>query len=162
MLTIRATLKGYTLIELLLVIAIVGMAIALVIPSFSHVQTAILKAQTREIVAFFKQARRTAIMEGRQVIAVLQSQPATNHSTTHSKTWVSDAEIKLQWADTTHSETVTAPSEKVTGGYQFTFFPEGGGSGGELILSYKDQRVKIKVNPLTGKIETEFLNREIR
>jgi general secretion pathway protein H len=44
--------------------------------------------------------------------------------------------------------------------YRFTFYPEGGSSGGELILSYKGQRAKIKVNPLTGKVATEFLNRE--
>jgi len=154
-------LSGYTLIDLLLVVAIMGMAIALIIPRFSSTHTAILKAQTREVVAILKQARRSAIMEGRQVTAVLQNRTdATGGSQgSSSKTWRSDAEVKLQWNE---DKTLNSEDESVENAhyYRFTFYPEGGSSGGELILSYKGQRAKIKVNPLTGKVATEFLNRE--
>ena len=41
--------------------------------------------------------------------------------------------------------------------YQITFYPEGGSSGGEIILTHLEHKAKITVNPITGKIESEIL-----
>jgi general secretion pathway protein H len=41
---------------------------------------------------------------------------------------------------------------------EITFYPEGGSTGGILILSSQERQASITINPFTGRVETEFLN----
>lgn len=134
--------NGFTLLEMLLVVAIIGLAAMLIIPQVGMGQTAILRAQVREAVAILNYARRSAIIHGKPAIATF-STSATAQSTPNR--WVSRG-ADLQWGETSKGETT----------HRITFYPEGGSSGGEFFIAQTDYKVKITVNPLTGKIKTIF------
>lgn len=119
--------SGFSMLELLVVMAIIGMAAALVIPRLGSSEVTILKAQVREAVAVLRYARRSAIVEGKQKVANFsQGKKAEN-----------------------------ADNQAV---YKIIFYPEGGSSGGEIILKHLEHKAKISVNPITGKIESEILH----
>jgi len=146
----RSKKTGFTLLELLVVMAILAMMVALVIPRLGSSDVTMLKAQVREAVAMLKYARRSAIVEGKQTEAIFQTgkRETTTKSAATAGRWTSRG-ATLQWSE---------DSNKKEAAYKFTFFPEGGSSGGEIILSYLKHKAKISVSPLTGKIESEILN----
>ena len=146
---------GFTLLELIIVMAIIGMIASLVIPHIGSGQLTLLKAQMREVVAVLNYARRSAIVEGKQKVASFYEGKENTAKKSPQKMnpgqWVSRG-TTLQWGETTGED---QPPEK---GYQITFYPEGGSSGGEIILGYLDHKAVIRVNPLTGKVEAEIVD----
>lgn len=177
----RTAVAGFTLLELLIVLVIMGMAAALVIPRLNSSQGAVLKAQAREVVAILKYARRSAVVEGKQKTVVLsQGKPEntneentneenTNQSPSKKTTghWVSREGITLQWTNKiSDSDEVNDDDDSDdndannSAEHKITFYPEGGSSGGELTLSYLDYKVKVSINPLTGKIESDLFDNE--
>ena len=167
---------GFTLLELLIVLVIMGMVAALVIPSLSSSQGAVLKAQAREVVAVLKYARRSAVVEGKQKTVVLsggKEENANEENTNQSRPkrtpghWVSRGGIALQWNNTVSDNDEVNDYDDTNGNdannqaeHKITFYPEGGSSGGELTLSYLEYKAKISVNPLTGKIESDIFDNE--
>jgi general secretion pathway protein H len=140
--------KGFTLLELLIVMAIVGMMVALVIPRMGSGQATFLKAQVREAIAILNYARRSAIVEGTAKTATFYKNQVGEESRQKKQPghWVSRG-TDLQWGSKQQEEAAVT--------HTITFYPEGGSSGGELILSYQGYKAKITVNSLTGKIESE-------
>ncbi len=150
---------GFSLLELIVVMVILGMMIALVIPNIGSGQVTILNSQVRGAMAVLKHARRSAIVEGKQRVAILQEGKNTDKAIVAPGHWVSNG-ATLQWAD---KETVAENSDKgkkKAAIHKITFYPEGGSSGGELILIYQGHKAKISINPLTGKIKSEVLYEE--
>jgi general secretion pathway protein H len=153
--------NGFTLLELIVVMAILVMAMALVIPHISSGEMTFLKAQVREVVAVLKYTRRSAIVEGKQKSATFyESREGTDdESTSHKKStsqktgqWVSRG-ATLEWSSKTDKEGEASE----TANYKITFYPEGGSSGGEFILTYLKFKAKISVNPITGQVKSEIL-----
>ena len=146
---------GFTLLELIVVMAIIGMMASLVIPHIGSGQLTLLQAQMREAVAVLNYARRSAIVEGKQKVASFyEGKENTADKSPQKMTtgqWVSRG-TTLQWGEKPSED---QPPEK---GYQITFYPEGGSSGGEIILGYLDHKAVILVNPLTGKVEAEIVD----
>jgi len=123
--------SGFSLLELLLVMAIIAMAVGVVIPRIGSSEVTFLKAQVREAVAKLRYTRRTALVEGKQKVATFkQNKKKEGEEGKEGK----EGEV-----------------------YQVTFYPEGGSSGGEIILTHLEYKAKITVNPITGKIESEIL-----
>jgi general secretion pathway protein H len=143
--------KGFTLLELLIVMAIVGMMVALVIPRIGSGQATFLKAQVREAIAILNYARRSAIVEGTAKTATFYKNQTNDERKSNQKRqpghWVSRG-TDLQWGSSKQQEEV-----EIT--HTITFYPEGGSSGGEFFLSYQGHKAKITVSALTGKIESE-------
>ena len=171
----RTAISGFTLLELLIVLVILGMVAALVIPNISSNQGIVLKAQAREVIAILKHARRSAIVEGKQKEVVLSegSKEVVNQSSSKkgSGHWVSrgvtlqlreiisnPSEISEQAVN--DQDEVNEPNGKNQTTYKITFYPEGGSSGGELTLNYLDYKAKININPLTGKIDSDIFDNE--
>lgn len=157
--------NGFTLLELIVVMAILAMAMALVIPHISSGEMTFLKAQVREVVAVLKYARRSAIVEGKQKSATFyESRKGTDEkSTSHEKStsqksgqWISRG-ATLEWGSQTRKESDEEGEASETANYKITFYPQGGSSGGELILTYLKLKAKISVNPITGQVESEIL-----
>jgi general secretion pathway protein H len=151
----RRCVSGFTLLEIIVVMVIIGMAAALIIPRITSGQANILKAQVREAMAVLKYARRIAIVEGKQKVATFYEgkQEAGDNSTKTAMPgrWVSRG-VTLQWGGEV--------SDSEEGVYEITFYPEGGSSGGELILTYLDYKAKISVNPITGKVKSDIFDDE--
>ncbi len=166
---------GFTLLELLVVMAILAMLAAVVIPRISSGSMTLLQAQARQAIAVLNYARRTAIVEGKSQVALLsagESAQAGSQTTVSTNViqWVSHG-ATLQMEDPVNEDKssdgnlvkpVARPqegelSESATS-YQITFYPEGGSSGGDLILSYQGHQIKIIINHLTGKVTSEFID----
>jgi general secretion pathway protein H len=152
---------GFSLLELILVMVIIGMTVAVVIPRLSSSEVTFLKAQVREAVAVLNYARRSAIVEGKQKAASFYEGKENTDSKT-SKTepgkWTSRG-ATLQWGGNYLSEEEDNDEEQ-SQTFEIIFYPEGGSSGGAIVLTYKYHKAKITVSPITGKIESKMLNHD--
>ena len=146
---------GFTLIELLVVMVILGIMVALVIPNIGSGQATILNSQVRGAMAVLKHARRAAVIEGKQKVAVLQTGKSASKATATPGRWTSRQGVTLQWDN---SKATKDDDENKKAVYAITFYPEGGSSGGDIIVTYLEHKSKININPLTGKIKTEALH----
>ncbi|EIJ43741.1 general secretion pathway protein H [Beggiatoa alba B18LD] len=142
---------GFTLFEILLVMAIIALAAAIVIPHLNSGKSTLFQAQLREAIAALNYARRSAIIEGTsKVVKFYEGKETEDIDKTPSvNNWVSRG-ATLQWGGE-----ITTKDKSV---YEIVFYPEGGSSGGEIILEYEGMKAKITVNPLTGKIESDFFS----
>ncbi|MDD2817095.1 MAG: prepilin-type N-terminal cleavage/methylation domain-containing protein [Thiotrichaceae bacterium] len=148
--------RGFTLLELLIVMAIIAMAAAFVIPRLTAGEGLLLKAQVREAIAVLNYARRSAIVEGTARVAVFFDDKQDANAAPNSKSKKPNA--PNQWSSRgTTLEWGGKVTDKEQAVYEIIFYPEGGSSGGELVLRFKDQKAKISVNPLNGKITADVL-----
>jgi general secretion pathway protein H len=145
--------SGFTLLELIVVMAIIGMAVAIVIPRIGSGEITVLKAQVREAVAVLNYARRSAIVEGKQKVATFYQSQKEEGEATPGRWEIGDASLQPDGDASLQPDGEV--SDKAV--YQITFYPEGGSSGGEIILTHLDYKAKISVNPITGKIESEIV-----
>ena len=152
--------RGFTLLELMVVLAILAMGSMLVIPSLTGMNARTFGAQVREANALLNYARRTAVVTGQPVTASFQiAQAAESMERTAAENarsrlgrddvWVSRG-VNVSYRDSTNQ--IVEVEELV----DITFFPEGGSTGGELILSLDDRAASIFVDPFSGKVTTEF------
>ncbi|HHB93467.1 MAG TPA: type II secretion system protein GspH [Thioploca sp.] len=140
---------GFTLLELIIVMVIIGMMAILVIPNVGSGQSAVLKSQVREAMAVLRYTRRTATIEGNQKTIILKEggQSAKKNSI-DSGVWVSRG-VKLQMGEPNDDKSKHTNTE-------VTFFPEGGSSGGKITFTFNKITAEIEINPLTGKIKSDI------
>jgi type II secretion system protein H len=142
---------GFSLLELMIVMAIVGMIATLVIPRVSSSQVALLKAQVREVAAVLNYARRSAIIRGKTTKASFYNKKMGENTllqkSAKPEQWISRGAI-LQWGEGSKEKDKTV--------YEITFYPEGGSSGGKFTLIHQKYKATITVDPLTSKIESLF------
>ncbi len=69
--------KGFSLLELIIVLALIALMTAMVVPRLHDNQSLKLKAETREVIAMLKHARRLAMLRGQEIEVpmVLQKNP---------------------------------------------------------------------------------------
>jgi len=140
----------------MLVMAIVAMASLVVFPNITGLETRSFNARVREAHTLLNLARRTAVVSGQPSIASLSVAPARagvqpTRSSFSVGQWDGSG-IELTFQDSADQEI------EVQDTLDITFFPEGGSTGGALILMYQDRLASIVINPFTGRVETEFLD----
>jgi prepilin-type N-terminal cleavage/methylation domain-containing protein len=152
---------GFTLLELVIVLAILAMGSVLVIPSLSGMSARTFNAQVREAHALLNYTRRTAVVTGqaatarfqadlRDEEALLAATPATDARSRLGRDAVWTARgLTLAYRDSTEQV------EPVEESLEVTFFPEGGSTGGALILAQNARQVEIRIDPFSGKVTTE-------
>ncbi|GAB6041074.1 hypothetical protein JCM17961_17480 [Endothiovibrio diazotrophicus] len=145
----RTRVSGFTLLELLVVMAIVGMLAALVAPRIGSSEGSLFRAQVREAVAALNYARRSAIIQGYPAEAVLQPGGVTDPGEGH---WVSRG-VSLSVLEGKVPEGKDAP-------FKVTFFPEGGSSGGELALKLGTRTATIRIDAVTGRVRAKLPGEE--
>lgn len=146
---------GFTLLELLLVLGILGMAAMLLGPGLATLDSPAFSAQTREATGLLNYARRMAVVQGTPAtIEFLTSTDADDDTNSDTDTqqsdivgrWVGD-NIAMSYRDSAGQD---APVERRI---LVTFYPEGGSTGGELILQQDSRQLTISVDPFSGRVQ---------
>ncbi|MFK5894181.1 MAG: prepilin-type N-terminal cleavage/methylation domain-containing protein [Pseudomonadota bacterium] len=143
--------KGFTLLELLLVLAIIGLASAFIVPRLNS-DTKLYDAQIRELVAILKYNRRMAVVSNQVRHAVLHpfvEADSSNHAAQQvvkkKGHWYSKG-VEFIW--TTGDSVNEVKNKQVI----IDFFPQGGATEGELFLYFAKLKNKIEVDGFTGKV----------
>lgn len=146
---------GFTLLELLLVLGILGMAAMLLGPGLATLDSPGFNAQTREATGLLNYARRMAVVQGTPAtIEFVVAANADNETNSDTETqqadivgrWVGD-NIELSYRDSAGQD---APVDRRV---LVTFYPEGGSTGGELIMQQENRQLTISVDPFSGRVQ---------
>lgn len=159
---------GFTLLELIVVLVILGMTAAIVVPRINSGQQTIFRADLREASATLNYARRIAIITGKEATATLKSNSEQQDRPKHFSAgeWmgrVSQLTCKPVGEEEEELTLEQSKKEAEAAGQsvcQITFYPEGGSSGEKIGFRYLHYRAEININPLTGKLDTELLEHE--
>lgn len=153
----RRRAAGFTLLELIIVLAILAMGSVLLIPSIGNMSARTFTAQVREVGALLNYARRNAVVTGQATGAQFfpdperdaDGQPSARSELGRSQDWRARG-IELAYEDS------TGQRSEVEDGVTITFFPEGGSTGGALILTLDRRAALISIDPFSGKVRTEY------
>jgi general secretion pathway protein H len=138
--------RGFTLIELLVVIVLIGISIGLV--SFG-VGKGLKAATERRALSELVQALRAA-----RVQAIVTGQPAQTRFDLDTAYFHGPDQRAHHLPQDMHVQLLTAEGL----GSAFEFYPNGGSSGGHLLLSRNDKRWRVDINWLTGNVQLSSLN----
>jgi general secretion pathway protein H len=133
----RADQAGFTLFEIIVVIVIMAMVAGLVLVKQPwHSAGLNTEATVQALTSGLRLARSRAIAEDRKV-SVLTA--ARGFSVDGAAVWV-------------------LPSEEALSPSQVVFLPDGGSTGGTILLSVGQRRIAVDVNWLTGRVLSRELN----
>lgn len=137
---------GFTLLEMLVVLFIMGLLVAQMLPSFSQgADTARLRASASDIADDLRIARAVAIRTSREA-GLTFDQSSRSYGIPGSK------EIR-QLADNI-GLTITAVTWRVPGSAQagIQFFPDGSSTGGSIAVTQGSRLYHITIDWLTGRV----------
>lgn len=141
-----AAMAGFTLLELLVVIAIMAIGMALVPPMLAPGRDAqSLKIDLRQVISGLRFARTRAIVLNTPVALSIDLQ-------TRQLGVDNSGKIGNLHAATDISLTISEREWQGSNSGAFRFYPDGGSSGGELLLSNSSSRYHVFVDWLTGDV----------
>jgi general secretion pathway protein H len=137
---------GFTLIELVVVLAILGLAYALVPPLFSGARaTAELKGATRQLAAGLRQARNYAVARRTEAVLTLDVDKRDFTVSGDARTHRLPRQLQLKLV-TAQKEVV---SDKLA---SIRFYADGSSNGGRITLGSGEHILEVDVNWLTGRV----------
>lgn len=134
---------GFTLLELLVVLALIALALTLVRPDLARSGRASLDAEVRSAATLLNQARRLAIVQGAELQVVLEAAAAEEAPPDAALYWSSEA---LQLAFQGPGEETHEPGSRI----DLQFRPQGS-SGGSVHFLASDYHARIDVDPFSGR-----------
>ena len=140
-------LKGFTLIEILVVLALITLILAIIPPMFSNViDSTQIKSSSRLLVASLKEARSLAITKQKETTLMLDVEK--------KQFLLNQKQHNLNIPDNTKLQLIAANTEQLNEQLAgIRFFPDGSSTGGRIELSNNNLEYIIDVNWLTGKIQ---------
>ena len=142
----RSCSRGVTLLELLIVIALMGIIAALVVPMFgSPVSTSELRATARQLAAGLRLARSEAVSERRETFLVVDVAGKRFKVDREAREHALPAKVELKLF-TAQNDLV---SENVG---SIRFYPDGGSNGGRITVASGARKFDVDVDWLTGRV----------
>lgn len=151
--------RGFTLLEIILVLAIIATASIMVVPNLGGFEARTFNTQVRQAQSLLNYARRTAVVSGQastvsfNVLALDESERADRDEEHGSLSNIvaqwNGAGIELRFRDSTDREVEIEETTEVT------FYPEGGSTGGMLLFAQADQTGVINIDPFTGRVSSK-------
>lgn len=149
--------RGFTLLEIMLVVAIMALAAVIVIPSVGSLEGRGFAAQVRHAQTLLNYARRTAVVSGQPTsVAFTTLTPPESGDAPLEETlelardsvglW-QNADAELVFLSSTDQESLVEELLEVS------FYPEGGSTGGTLTFTQAQQSASIHIDPFTGRVE---------
>lgn len=141
------SVQGFTLIEILIVLTIAGMAMGLVVPNLSAGLGSVqMRSAAREVASSLRYVRGRAISRATETAFNINVETNVYQISGKNKIFTIPDEIRLGL--------VTADSE-ITGQDSGTirFFPDGSSTGGRVTLESGNRKRLVDVNWLTGHVE---------
>ena len=134
--------RGFTLVELLVVLAILAAAAAIVLPNFLGSKTAAdLASAEQELRVALRGARSLAIAANRVVRLTVSSD---------GRAYAVDGEARaFRAGDALRAELVAFGPQAPPA---IAFFPSGGASGGRILLRHGDNRRSLEIDAATGEV----------
>jgi general secretion pathway protein H len=140
--------RGFTLIELMAVIVLLGIVLTLVSISFSKsLQAAKVRAASRDLVAALRYTRGQAIVKGKQEVLLLNLD---------DNSYVAPGKGAIKLPTDMSLRLTTAETEQTganSGGIRF--FPDGSSTGGHISVLQGQREWRVNVAWLTGDIELD-------
>lgn len=152
----RNRAAGFTLLELLLVLTIIGIASVIIVPNVGSLESRTFSAQVRQAHSLLNYARRTAVVSGQPTSATFITLPEAQAESALSEldiarnsvgSWLTEG-TALRFVDSTERQ------RDIDDLLEISFYPEGGSTGGTLTFIQGEQQQHIHIDPFTGRIET--------
>jgi|YelNatPaOPRAMG01_1025707.scaffolds.fasta_scaffold164808_2 general secretion pathway protein H len=142
--------KGFSLIELFIVLLILGLSISLVAPSLSKLFNTIeFKTTVQKISSLLRYYRSEAINKGRIYRVIFDLDEAVlKIKSLDSEETISYPLPKGILIKEINPNLIVDSSEKPT----IEFYPNGGSNGGSILLNKDNREFKIFIHPLTGMV----------
>jgi general secretion pathway protein H len=162
--SLHAGARGFTLLELLVVLSIIMVSVGLIIPSVISRDNNAFNAQVRQAVAVLTYARRVAIVEAAPRTARFYALDPESDDFEEKKDELDAARQPTQWVTEVLQlgfQTDPNQREEPADELKVTFFPQGGSTGGVLNFVQNNRSAKVWVDPLTGRIATAYNGEEL-
>jgi general secretion pathway protein H len=141
----RLPRRGFTLVELLVVLVVLGMALAVVAPRFASSSPALaVRSAAQTLVAGLQLARNRAITENRAVVLRVDRVAAAFEFEGRRRDLPGG--VRLSRPDLQDDDPAEAPIE-------VRFFPDGSSSGAQIGVAHGAHRLLIDIDWLTGTIQ---------
>ena len=140
--------RAFTLLELLIVLAIIALGSAVIIPSIGNTDAKIFNAQIKELAAILKYNRRNAVISGQAQLSQLfpyedDNNKAVIYTDKKKGSWYSRG-AGFEWLN----QEKNLPQKIIN----IQFFPQGGATGGTLILKQGSLQSQLVIDSYTGKL----------
>lgn len=143
--------RGFTLVELLVVLVVLGMALTLVVPRFAAGSPALaVRSAGQSLVAGLQLARNRAITGNRAVAFRLD--PAARAFEVDGRRRVLPDGVRLSRPD-------LEDEDRAEAAFEVRFFPDGSSSGARIGVARGGRRLLIEIDWLTGTIEARDAER---
>ena len=137
--------SGFTLIELMVVLAVLALALALAMPTLGRLMPGLeLQTEARDVASALREARAQAIGQNAEVAVVVNAE--------RRAVLIGDRRVVQL---TSRAEILPAANRADAGGSagpQIRFFPDGSSSGGQVTLLLDERKRHVLVDWLTGAI----------
>ena len=146
---------GFTLLEIMLVLTIIGMASILIFPNVGNLDARTFSVQVRQASSLLNFARRDAVVRGQPSTVRFYADQREDLDRVPNINLVADWQaegVELSFLDSTDQESDIEQSVDIT------FYPEGGSTGGTLLLVAAEQQARIVIDPFSGRISNEVID----
>ena len=145
--------KGFTLLELLVVLVIIASLIGLVAPRLDGAMAPIMLAsEGRKVAALLRHARSQAVLRNQDAAVRLAGDPPGLSLDIRDAPYRPPQSIHLEL----RGGKVSAAEAAATAEAAIRFYAAGGSSGGEVILSLEDGRkTAVSVDWLSGRVRVD-------